>query len=140
MSRRKRGSGLFWISAVIAGLALASTGGRAALTAVTSAGIPHGTLSCSQLEVLWDDAGGPSSAAFTGAEIARAESAGQQYATNYNTNGSVDYGYWQINTINGGSPADYIPIVNAREAVKLYKEDGWHPWVTWQKGLEAGQC
>lgn len=123
-------------------LALHVFGGLPAATAgagVSSTSL-SGTLDCSQLEKLWDDGGGAHSAAFEAAEIAMAESTGHQYALDEDSNGSADYGYWQINSSNGGSPASYDPLTNARQAVSLYDRDGWHPWVTWQKGLEIGRC
>ena len=99
-----------------------------------------GTLSCSGLEALWESAGGSSGAAFMAAEIARAESSGQQYATDNNSNGSTDRGYWQINSIHGAL-STYDPAGNARAAVEL-SGDGtnWSPWVTWQTGAYQGQC
>jgi hypothetical protein len=97
-----------------------------------------GTLDCSQLEQLWDDAGGPSPDAFEAAEIARAESAGEQYAVDDDSNGTEDFGYWQINTVN--YPVSFNPLQNARDAVALHARDGWSPWVTWQHGAEIGQC
>ena len=75
------------------------------------------------------------------AEIARAESAGRQYATDNDSNGTIDYGYWQINSINGGSPASFVPIVNAREAVAISNDGAnWWPWITYRHGAEIGQC
>lgn len=107
--------------------------------------VSSGTLSCRQLEKLWIAAGGSPSAAFMAAEIARAESAGHQYsrdpASGTYANGSVDYGYWQINTINGGSPASFDPMKNAREAVAISRNGTyWWPWITWRHGAEHGQC
>jgi hypothetical protein len=123
----------------------------AMLSALAKHSVPHlgggsgvhstslsGTLDCSQLEQLWEDAGGSSSAAFTAAEVARAESSGEQYATDDDGNGTEDFGYWQINTVN--YPVNFSPMQNAEDAVALYERDGWYPWVTWKKGLEIGQC
>lgn len=103
-----------------------------------------GTLSCTQLERLWKQAGGSPSAAFMAAEIARAESGGRQYArdpvSGLYTDGTVDEGYFQINTVHG-SLATYDPYGNARAAV-IISNNGrdWSAWVTWKKGLEIGQC
>ena len=72
-----------------------------------------GTLSCSGLEALWESAGGSSGTAFMAAEIARAESGGQQYATDADGNGTVDRGYWQVNSIHGAL-STYDPAGNAR--------------------------
>ena len=58
-----------------------------------SSGGLSGTLSCSGLEQLWTSAGGNPADAFMAAEIAMAESGGNQYALSP----TDDYGYWQIN-------------------------------------------
>jgi hypothetical protein len=126
-----------WSPATGAGssIAAASAGGPA-----PGGTVPAGaTLGCSQLETLWEEAGGSPSAAFMAAEIARAESGGQKNATNYNTNGTVDRGLWQINSIWPASTFD--PMGNARAAVSI-SQDGtnWNPWVTFQRGMEDGQC
>jgi hypothetical protein len=134
--RRKRGRLLF-LSAIIAGVALAGAGGTYAAVAP---GVHSGTLDCTQLEQLWRAGGGSSSTAFMAAEIARAESSGEQYATDHDANGSVDYGYWQINSSNGGSPASYDPETNARQAVAVYDSGGWWQWITYRHGAEIGQC
>jgi LysM repeat protein len=105
-------------------------------TVLTSAASLSGTLGCSQLEELWDAAGGSHSEAFTAAEIAMAESGGNQYAT-----GTVgERGYWQINP-NHGSLSTYDPMGNAKAAVIL-SADGtnWTPWTTYTSGLYIGRC
>ena len=95
-----------------------------------------GTLGCSGLEQLWDDAGGNPSDAFMAAEIAMAESGGNQYALSP----TEDYGYWQIN-ISNGSLATFNAYGNARSAI-IISDDGtnWGPWTTYREGLYAGKC
>jgi peptidoglycan DL-endopeptidase CwlO len=95
-----------------------------------------GTLSCSGLEQLWEQAGGNPADAFMAAEIAMAESGGNQYALSP-TN---DYGYWQINVSNG-SLATFDAYGNARAAV-IISQDGtnWNPWTTYTSGAYAGRC
>jgi LysM repeat protein len=95
-----------------------------------------GTLSCSGLEQLWEAAGGSPSAAHMAAEIAMAESGGNQYAHSP----TDDYGYWQINASNG-SLATYDPYGNARAAITL-SHDGtsWSPWTTYTSGAYSGRC
>ena len=146
--RRHRGADRRFIaSAVAAGAILAlavhhgsvhTTGSVASAAAMSAAG--GGSLSCSGLEALWESAGGSSGAAFTAAEIARAESGGRQNATDNNANGSTDRGYWQVNSIHGAL-STYDPAGNARAAVEL-SGDGtnWSPWVTYQTGAYQGQC
>jgi LysM repeat protein len=95
-----------------------------------------GTLSCSGLEQLWDSAGGNPGDAFMAAEIAMAESGGNQYALSP----TDDYGYWQINASNG-SLATFNAYGNARSAIIL-SQDGtnWSPWTTYESGAYIGQC
>jgi LysM repeat protein len=95
-----------------------------------------GTLGCSGLEQLWDAAGGNPSHAFMAAEIAMAESGGNQYALSP----TDDFGYWQINASNG-SLATYSALGNARSAIIL-SDNGtnWSPWTTYTAGLYVGRC
>ena len=146
--RRRRGADRrFVASAVAAGaiLALAAHHGSAAAagSSTSAAAMPtagRGTLSCSGLEALWESADGSPLAAFMAAEIARAESSGRQYATDADGNGTVDRGYWQVNSINGAG-STYDATGNARAAVQI-SDDGtnWSPWVTYQTGAYQGQC
>jgi hypothetical protein len=99
-----------------------------------------GLLPCSGLEQLWDSAGGNPADAFIAAEIAMAESGGNQYATDHDADGSVDEGYWQINTSNGAL-ATYDAYGNARSAITLSGDGSdWSPWVTYQTGVFSGLC
>jgi hypothetical protein len=100
------------------------------------AGELSGKLSCSGLEQLWDDAGGSPLASFTAAEIAMAESGGNQYATGQ----AGERGYWQINP-DHGSLSTYDPAGNAKAAV-LISADGtnWSPWTTFTSGIYQGEC
>lgn len=103
-----------------------------------------GTLDCSQLEQLWESAGGSPSEAFLAAEVAMAESTGRQYTPSnaaLNSNGMTDVGYWQINSGFYPSLATTDPYGNARAAVIVSKDGtNWTPWVTYDKGAEVGQC
>jgi hypothetical protein len=108
--------------------------------AVASAHVTGGSKDCAQLEQLWDAAGGNPSRAFMAAEIATAESSGQQYATLVDSNGTVDRGYWQVNSI-WGPLSTYDAYGNARAAVSI-SHDGtdWTPWVTFDNSLYQGKC
>lgn len=99
-------------------------------------GAESGTLGCSGLENLWEKAGGSPSEAHMAAEIAMAESGGNQYAHSP----SDDYGYWQINGSHG-SMATYDPIGNAKAAISL-SSDGtdWSQWSTYTSGAYEGKC
>jgi hypothetical protein len=142
MRRRYRSSrdSRLVISAVAAGIALAVLSGHHAIPGAAADASGHGTRGCAGLEALWESAGGSRAAAFTAAEIAMAESSGQQSATNWNTNGTVDRGLWQINSIWGGL-STYDAAGNARAAVQI-SHDGtnWGPWTTYQTGAYAGKC
>jgi len=96
----------------------------------------RGTLGCSGLESLWIDAGGSHGEAFIAAEIARAESGGNQYATG----AAGERGYWQINP-DHGSLSTYDAYGNARAAV-IISDNGrnWTPWTTYVSGAYVGRC
>ena len=110
---------------------------QAATTLTTSVRSLSGTLSCSGLEALWKSAGGSSAEAFMAAEIAMAESGGNQYALSP-TN---DYGYWQINGSHGPAQATFNAYGNARAAIAI-SDDGrdWSPWTTYVTGAYEGRC
>jgi LysM repeat protein len=101
----------------------------------TSASL-SGTLSCPGLEELWEQGGGSHAEAFMAAEIAMAESSGQQFATG----AAGERGYWQINP-DHGSLSTYDPLGNAKAAV-IISDDGtnWTPWTTFTSGAYQGRC
>ena len=97
--------------------------------------------SYSQLEGLWDEAGGPSSVAPTMAAVAEAESGGRSDNNNYNdSNGrggtQTSWGLWQISDGTHNMPVANIddPLVNARAAVAKYRASGFSPWGTYTSG------
>jgi hypothetical protein len=124
-----------------AGHHAAASGVRQAGAGIARGPAPGGgTLSCSGLEALWESAGGSPRAAFLAAEIAMAESGGRQYASLYNTNGTTDRGYWQINSVHG-SLSTFGARANARAAVRISNNGtNWTPWVTYNIGAYAGRC
>ena len=107
------------------------------VTLTSSATKLSGKLSCSGLEALWETAGGAHSEAFIAAEIAMAESGGNQFALSP-TN---DYGYWQINGSHGPAMATFNPMGNAKAAIAI-SDDGhnWGAWTTYTSGAYAGRC
>jgi LysM repeat protein len=113
-----------------------SSTGTSTGTGTGNSGGLSGTLGCSGLEQLWDDAGGNSADSFMAAEIAMAESGGNQYALSP----TDDYGYWQIN-ISNGALATFNAYGNARSAIIL-SDDGtnWNAWTTYREGLYVGKC
>jgi len=87
-----------------------------------------------QLEGLWIQAGGNPQAAPTAAAIAMAESGGNSQATDNDSNGSVDRGLWQINSVHGAQ-STYDVMGNARAAVSISNNGAnWSPWVTYTNG------
>lgn len=90
----------------------------------------------STLAALWIRNGGPPAQAATAAAVAMAESGGRMNATDHDSNGSTDYGLWQINSVHGYnsqrllSDADY----NAQAAVAVWKSSGWGAWTTYTSG------
>jgi LysM repeat protein len=105
------------------------------LTATT--GNLTGTLSCSGLEALWEAAGGSQAEAFIAAEIAMAESGGNQFALSP----TDDYGYWQINGSHGPAEATFDPVGNAKAAVAISGNGSdWLPWTTYVTGAYQGRC
>ena len=75
--------------------------------------------------------------------IAQKESAGNNAAANYNTNGSFDVGLWQINKINwnacagGGAPCDLN--TNRNCAIQVWKWGG-NTWRLWSTCGACGCC
>ena len=106
-------------------------------TLTSSATNLSGTLGCSGLEALWEAAGGSHAEAFTAAEIAMAESGGNQYALSP----TDDYGYWQINASHGPAEATYNPLGNAKAAIAISGDGSdWAPWTTYVTGAYMGRC
>ena len=90
------------------------------------------TYTYSQLEGLWEQAGGSTALAPVMAAIAMAESGGNSDA--YNASGAT--GLWQIlgavNASDQGSLTN--PQTNAKEAVLKYKTQGLGAWTTYTSG------
>ena len=75
----------------------------------------------------------------TGVAIAEAESGGDPLATNHNTNGTTDYGLWQINSVHAALLATHDwrnPLDNTRMAYAIWKAAGgsFTPWATYNSG------
>lgn len=88
------------------------------------------TFSYTQLEQIWTENGGSAIWAPIAAAVAMEESGGNSNATNVNTNGSVDRGLWQINSVHG--PLSTTDINgNARAAIQISNNGtNWKPWCT----------
>lgn len=83
-------------------------------------------------------AGFTGSDAITAVAVALAESGGNPTATNKNSNGSTDFGLFQINSVHRGilSSGNWQnPRDNARMAKQVFDQSkGWTPWVAWKQG------
>lgn len=91
------------------------------------------TYSFSQLETLWENAGGDPSVAPQMAAIAIAESSGNPVAANSYVENGQTYtvtGLWQISSIHGFNQAALAsnPAYNAQAAVAVYKSQGFGAW------------
>jgi hypothetical protein len=101
-------------------------------------------LSHAQLLQLWTGAGGPSNVSDIMAAIALAESGGvpSKDNTGLNSDGSVDYGLWQINSVHAndsvikkiGWENRLNPEANAKMAVFIYQQQGLRAWSTYNNG------
>lgn len=94
---------------------------------------PASSYTFRQLEELWISAGGDARDAPTAAAVALAESAGNPNAQDRNTNGTIDRGLWQINSVHGRLSTTNV-AANAKAAVQIHKKSGWDPWVTYKNG------
>lgn len=108
----------------------ASTGGSAVTTGVCTGG---------PLITAASAAGFRDETLLNSVAVALAESGGVATATNLNTNGSTDYGDWQINSVHAGILAAgnwADPGDNAAMAWQVYHEagDSFAPWVTYNSG------
>jgi tape measure domain-containing protein len=60
--------------------------------------------------------------------IAAGESGGNPLATNNNTNGTIDRGLWQINSVHGFGGDPFDPLTNALQAKKVFDSQGIGAW------------
>jgi hypothetical protein len=96
--------------------------------------LAEGPSTKAMLRGLWGRHGGSSSSANVAAAVALAESGGNPNAKNLNTNGTIDRGLWQINSIHGAR-STFDPGKNADGAVAISSGGrNWRPWVTYNTG------
>lgn len=101
-------------------------------------------LSEAQVATYLRDAGFPESAVPTMVCIAKYESSFYTGASNVNTDGSSDYGLFQINDYYWLGPCGVSrsglmdPSVNARCALTVYRQQGFNAWYGYQ--YNAGEC
>lgn len=78
-------------------------------------------------------------------QVALRESGGNPAATNHNTNGTTDWGLWQINDVNLGTVKQTGPellhaVNNAIAAHTLWSRSGWQPWYSSASNATAGMA
>jgi len=66
--------------------------------------------------------------------IAMGESGGNPRVTNRNTNGTIDRGLWQINSVHGYKGDHFDPLTNAIMAKRVYNKQGIGAWYAPPKG------
>lgn len=120
----------------LGGLVAASTPPATACPTASTAPA-RGGLSGSAVAHAAQAAGFPTTQLATAVAVARAESGWNPDATHYNTNGSTDFGLWQINSVHTailatGEWSD--PIANAHMAKAVFDQQGWPAWTTWTSG------
>lgn len=87
-----------------------------------------------QLKSLWNQNGGNPAYADIAAAVAMAESGGKSDASNTNTNGSIDRGLWQINSVHGPQ-STFDPVANVKSAISISSGGkNWSPWTTFKTG------
>jgi len=86
-------------------------------------------------------AGFPAAELVTAVAVAGAESGWNPTATHVNSNGSVDYGLFQVNSVHADLLASgnwQLPADNARMALAVWKSSGWRAWSTHNSGSYQG--
>ena len=105
-----------------------------------------GAMGYTDLRALAQFAGADPSVAGIMARMALAESSGNptsnaDHKTSYVENGKTYYpeGLWQISTVHGtGGGAMFGALANARQAVKLFQDQGFGPWEASRHGGAGG--
>ena len=108
-------------------------------TPTTSAPSGAGDLSVGEIGSFAAKAGFSGTSLAMAIAVALAESNGNPDATDFDGNGTVDSGLWQINSVHTQfSPAcDYDPLCAAKAAFSISAGGtDWEPWVTYQQGAE----
>jgi len=98
-----------------------------------------GRMSVAQIGTYASAAGFSGSGLVMAIAVSMAESGGDPAATDHDSNGTVDRGLWQINSIHSSYSAacDYDPACAASAAYESSDHgSNWSPWVTYQRGEE----
>lgn len=129
---------LFGYNETISGVGAGASGGALGEAVFTTIGPPANGIKYNDRELVWivENAGWSGEDVVTGVAIIKAESDGDPSATNFtNSDGSIDRGLWQINSIHDNTIMPganrYDPAVSTEIARILYKNRGnWDDWHT----------
>lgn len=103
------------------------------LTTDQGSGLTH-FYSYGELKKLWVQYGGSQATSGMAAAIALAESGGNPNATHTNSDGSIDRGLWQVNSVHGAqSSTDVATNTKAAVAISAHGTN-WNPWTTFKNG------
>jgi hypothetical protein len=93
------------------------------------------TVSPSQMAAALRRAGFPIATIPVMVAVGLAESGGNVHATHVNSNGSTDYGVWQVNSIHGFNTETLLTLDgNAAAAKTVYDKQGLRAWSTYNSG------
>lgn len=98
---------------------------------------PAGHVTASDVAYLAEQAGFKGAGLATAVAVSFAENSSHAIdAVHHNSDGSIDVGLWQINSVHGYSQADMeIPAQNAAAAYAISNGGkNWTPWVTYTSG------
>jgi Lysozyme like domain len=144
MSKRtKKPSSAPWVLAAGAGLVFAASGVTGSGSGVAaSAAESKPSSSGAVVAQAAKDAGFTGNDLVIAIAVAKAESGWRFSARNGNTNGSIDCGLWQINSVHKQLLKKnncYDPKANARMARAIWQQShgSWSPWVTYQHHKHA---
>jgi len=132
------GAGAVFLLAAVSGGASA-LGVPGGLSMAIAGPVPAGSLGVAQIGAEAAAAGFRGAGLAMAIAVALAESSGDPAATDYDANGTIDRGLWQINSVHAAySPAcDYDPACAAGAAYAISDAGAnWTPWVTYDHGAE----
>jgi hypothetical protein len=104
--------------------------------ASTTPGTPASVLSAGQLASLASAAGWTGNDIVIAVAIALAETGGKnERSIKANSNGTYDWGPWQVNDVNNPTEAEKTnPASNAEKAHAIFLSQGWKAWSTYNSG------
>ena len=136
-------AGIVALAGALGGLGLGTASGNEATLASSGSAVvvPGGgpDLTIARIGTVAAAAGFSGSGLVMAIAVALAESGGNPTATNLDSNGTVDRGVWQINSVHPeySASCDYKPSCAAGAAFSISAGGtNWGAWVTYQHGAE----